>query len=79
MAAQQQQQQQGGGGYNQTPEFFLSNYRLGKTLGIGSFGKAGRPRCRLRLHVHRGCMTVQALTGVLAPRAVPGAMQGALR
>jgi hypothetical protein len=21
-------------------EFFLSNYRLGKTLGIGSFGKA---------------------------------------
>lgn len=26
-------------GYNQTAEFFLSNYRLGKTLGIGSFGK----------------------------------------
>lgn len=25
--------------YNQTAEFFLSNYRLGKTLGIGSFGK----------------------------------------
>lgn len=24
---------------NQTAEFFLSNYRLGKTLGIGSFGK----------------------------------------
>eukprot|EP00887_Chlorella_sp_A99_P007419 scaffold2.g7419.t1 len=24
----------------QTAEFFLSNYRLGKTLGIGSFGKA---------------------------------------
>ncbi len=32
-------QQQQGQGYNQTPEFFLSNYRLGKTLGIGSFGK----------------------------------------
>ncbi|KXZ45443.1 hypothetical protein GPECTOR_54g184 [Gonium pectorale] len=26
-------------GYNQSAEFFLSNYRLGKTLGIGSFGK----------------------------------------
>lgn len=25
----------------QTAEFFLSNYRLGKTLGIGSFGKVG--------------------------------------
>jgi hypothetical protein len=24
---------------NQTAEFFLANYRLGKTLGIGSFGK----------------------------------------
>jgi hypothetical protein len=24
---------------NQSAEFFLSNYRLGKTLGIGSFGK----------------------------------------
>lgn len=32
---------------NQTAEFFLANYRLGKTLGIGSFGKvrafAGTP------------------------------------
>jgi hypothetical protein len=27
--------------YNQSAEFFLSNYRLGKTLGIGSFGKVG--------------------------------------
>lgn len=26
---------------NQSAEFFLSNYRLGKTLGIGSFGKVG--------------------------------------
>lgn len=25
--------------FNQTADFFLSNYRLGKTLGIGSFGK----------------------------------------
>ena len=25
--------------YGQSGEFFLSNYRLGKTLGIGSFGK----------------------------------------
>lgn len=24
---------------SQTAEFFLQNYRLGKTLGIGSFGK----------------------------------------
>lgn len=40
-----------------TAEFFLQNYRLGKTLGIGSFGKvrssAGRrpprpPSCRRR-------------------------------
>jgi hypothetical protein len=30
---------QGVQGYNQSAEFFLSNYRLGKTLGIGSFGK----------------------------------------
>ena len=29
-----------GPGYtSQSAEFFLSNYRLGKTLGIGSFGK----------------------------------------
>eukprot|EP00955_Chlamydomonas_euryale_P115813 366380-Chlamydomonas_euryale.AAC.2 len=26
-------------GYNQSAEFFLSNYRLGRTLGVGSFGK----------------------------------------
>lgn len=26
-------------GMNQTPAFFLANYRLGKTLGNGSFGK----------------------------------------
>ena len=26
-------------GINQGAELFLSNYRLGKTLGIGSFGK----------------------------------------
>ena len=33
--------QAGNAGYSsQTAEFFLSNYRLGKTLGIGSFGKA---------------------------------------
>ena len=38
-AHQQQQQQQGFS--SQTAEFFLSNYRLGKTLGIGSFGKVG--------------------------------------
>lgn len=32
---------------SQSAEFFLQNYRLGKTLGIGSFGKvwpAGRQR-----------------------------------
>lgn len=31
---------------SQTAEFFLQNYRLGKTLGIGSFGKVrGPPAC----------------------------------
>jgi len=45
MQQQQQQAATGGGAppqvqsLNQTAEFFLSNYRLGKTLGIGSFGK----------------------------------------
>ncbi len=29
-------------------EFFLQNYRLGKTLGIGSFGKVGRRRTAFR-------------------------------
>jgi 5'-AMP-activated protein kinase catalytic alpha subunit len=33
--------------YNQTAEFFLSNYRLGKTLGIGSFGKV----CTNKIHI----------------------------
>ena len=35
-AQQQQQQQQQ---QNSQADFFLSYYRLGKTLGIGSFGK----------------------------------------
>jgi 5'-AMP-activated protein kinase catalytic alpha subunit len=30
--------------FTQSAEFFLSNYRLGKTLGIGSFGKASAAR-----------------------------------
>lgn len=38
-AAMQQQAGQPALGYNQSAEFFLSNYRLGKTLGVGSFGK----------------------------------------
>lgn len=38
-AAQQQQQAPPVASLGQTAEFFLSNYRLGKTLGIGSFGK----------------------------------------
>lgn len=47
---------QGQGFTSQSAEFFLSNYRLGKTLGIGSFGKVrgdtrqwqrqGLPACR---------------------------------
>ena len=28
---------------HQTPAFFLANYRLGKTLGNGSFGKVKLP------------------------------------
>ena len=43
----QQQQQQQQGFTSQSAEWFLGNYRLGKTLGIGSFGKVGRVRvCR---------------------------------
>lgn len=35
--------QPGAQGFTSTSaEFFLQNYRLGKTLGIGSFGKVGR-------------------------------------
>jgi hypothetical protein len=40
-AAAGQPQAPGVQSLNQTAEFFLSNYRLGKTLGIGSFGKVG--------------------------------------
>lgn len=36
---QQHQHQQQPAASGQSAEFFLSNYRLGKTLGIGSFGK----------------------------------------
>lgn len=35
----QQQQQPNAQSYGNGAEFFLANYRLGKTLGIGSFGK----------------------------------------
>ncbi|GAX83399.1 hypothetical protein CEUSTIGMA_g10824.t1 [Chlamydomonas eustigma] len=39
-AFHQHQQDQGiAQGHSQSAEFFLSNYRLGKTLGVGSFGK----------------------------------------
>lgn len=51
-------------GYNQTAEFFLSNYRLGKTLGVGSFGK-----------VRWGCVTLFSFDSDREPagatRAVP--------
>jgi hypothetical protein len=40
----QQAAQPGVQSLNQSAEFFLSNYRLGKTLGIGSFGKVGMQR-----------------------------------
>jgi hypothetical protein len=42
---QQQQQQPPVQSANQTAEFFLANYRLGKTLGIGSFGKVRAQQC----------------------------------
>lgn len=35
---------------SQGAEFFLSNYRMGKTLGIGSFGKVRREVPSLPLH-----------------------------
>jgi len=38
---------QGVSSSNQSAEFFLSNYRLGKTLGIGSFGKVGGAAARI--------------------------------
>lgn len=40
-------------GYNQSAEFFLSNYRLGRTLGIGSFGKVMVPEHHLMLPLLR--------------------------
>ena len=46
-AAQHHQQQPASS--SQTAEFFLSNYRLGKTLGIGSFGKVRCWCCRCAL------------------------------
>lgn len=41
---------------HQTPAFFLANYRLGKTLGNGSFGKVSPiylpdPSCRNLSHL----------------------------
>ena len=62
---QQQQQQR----LNPTAEFFLSNYRLGKTLGIGSFGKVraacgGLPRVT---HVVAHCCA-PPLNGLRAAR-----------
>lgn len=41
-------------GYYGQNEFFLSNYRLGKTLGIGSFGKASQ----IKLLSHPVCRVV---------------------
>lgn len=46
-AAQHQHVPSGMQSANQTAEFFLSNYRLGKTLGIGSFGKVPCPAVAL--------------------------------
>ena len=39
---------------NQTAEYFMSNFRMGKTLGVGSFGKAS-PRSGWQQELGTGC------------------------
>ena len=39
---------------NQTAEYFMSNFRMGKTLGVGSFGKAS-PRSEQQRKLGTGC------------------------
>ena len=47
---------------SQTAEFFLQNYRLGKTLGIGSFGKVGAAlRGRAMYSAYAGCQVPSPL------------------
>lgn len=46
-----QQQQPHVQSANQTAEFFLANYRLGKTLGIGSFGKVNTTTAETARHI----------------------------
>lgn len=66
---------------NQTAEFFLSNYRLGKTLGIGSFGKvrpawAGGPAAAggglRRRAICVGTAAAHAAAVLLLPPLLPG-------
>eukprot|EP00878_Enallax_costatus_P028843 GHUV01031193.1.p1 GENE.GHUV01031193.1~~GHUV01031193.1.p1 ORF type:complete len:134 (+),score=24.25 GHUV01031193.1:375-776(+) len=50
---------------NQSAEFFLSNYRLGRTLGIGSFGKV-RPLSWALLLGQRECTAAMPISSFVA-------------
>ncbi len=50
---------------HQTPAFFLANYRLGKTLGNGSFGKVWvLPGSMLGARATQGCVLKNLLANI---------------
>lgn len=60
-----------------TAEFFLSNYRLGKTLGIGSFGKVRREAAAAAVAPAPAAAPRRARPAAAAP--APGAALGQRR